>query len=1081
MAAIAVVVGFAAATMPAAAQAEEKGVFSYSGEVAGCEFTLKLNTNSESVTFEAKKCAGGTFVATVSAKYSKDAITLGNATSGGTIDGYSVTLNQSLGSESFSVGVDLNLLAAEIVAETQPPSVAQEAVDKIVKGAMSRVFELALSETFGGLLGSNGVVGKVQEAEQGFCEGYDGANQAHTNENCNPVDCTGGCGTVGSKTANAGGTQSTSAKEKEEGLESLCPGINTDQKKFVFVCLPSYIQGDLESGSKPLVLLPGGVLICLPIGGKDLFDLTTTPTISSSASIISLGGVIAGFNVKLKAPDIAFAAGVVGMVDKLIVEGTHIDLGSADLNDIMGAAQAYNSDSDLTKWATSISAVKDVNAPAENVFAKSIFEAPALLSGSEATLTPSADVTIGSSSKVTVAGQGGPGGEGVNDVGGKPLGEAPGGAKEEYGGSHGGYGGYSGSLIGEHWGYWQELQGRGPTFDNPFAPTLAGNGGSGGDDVDYGANGGGVVRIAAPKASVRIEGRIDADGNGLEHGFGEGDTGGAGAGAGGSIYLTAKSLAGSGQLSADGGGYCLPCFNGFGGMGGGGRIALIYGEDGEWSGSAHAHGGVDEQYSGDGGDDEYFAGTGGAGTLFTQQVAFESSGTIKEGKGEFPEGTLTIDGGRPAGTYPPPDGTPIADAWGGAGRKLVLSGEARAYAQNPSFGDIEVLGGSDLTSEFADQDLDVTASTLKVDATSRIDMSGHGYAGGPAGYEPSTEPEGGAAQTAPGQTPAVRDYGGSHGGAGGAPPGYLYPEEGDRPSSTYDDPSSPSLPGGGGAGGWDTTVGSPGGGVLDVTASTLQLDGLLSADGEDANGPNEDDPTPFADDGGAGAGGSVLVHAERLSGSGVVKADGGWACLTGGPPLLPEGNTCNTRGDGGAGGGGRVAVYATSCEWSGVLQAKGGSDQGAEGEDIAQSAGQDGSAEFFAEGGTCAALATKHESGGPSSTGTQQEGKAPKLTQRPVLSKLKLTKHGLSLHVNERATVKVKLARCHTTHMRRKGKLHAKTVCKDVKTATLHAKRAGTVHVKLPKRLHGRYRVTATATNSAGDKARPLVKTIAVR
>jgi hypothetical protein len=281
--------------------------------------------------------------------------------------------------------------------------------------------------------------------------------------------------------------------------------------------------------------------------------------------------------------------------------------------------------------------------------------------------------------------------------------------------------------------------------------------------------------------------------------------------------------------------------------------------------------------------------------------------------------------------------------------------------------------------------------------------------------------------------------------------------------------------------------------VLDVTAGTLELDGALSADGEDANGPNAEDPTPFSDGGGAGAGGSVLVHAERLSGAGVVGANGGWACLTGGPPLLPEGNTCNSSGgSGGGGGGGLVAVYATSCEWTGALQASGGIDQGAEGEDIAQTTGQDGSAEFFAEGGSCAEP-SKEGGGGPpgpgqSGGGATQSGAgnvpgpgASTTSLRPTLSGLKLLAGKLTLHVSAPATITLQFARCEPKRVKAHGKYRKRTVCKMVRRLSVRAKRAGSVSIRLPAGLApGTYRMTVRATDTAGKQAKPLVANVTV-
>ena len=117
-------------------------------------------------------------------------------------------------------------------------------------------------------------------------------------------------------------------------------------------------------------------------------------------------------------------------------------------------------------------------------------------------------------------------------------GDAPG------GGGHGGRGG--GAVAGE-------------TCDDIMAPTKAGSGG-GASAGAAGGSGGGVVWIEA-WGSVRIDGRVGADGM-----SGERDGGG---GAGGSVFLVCNSLSGIGTISANG----APG-SGTGAGGGGGRISM---------------------------------------------------------------------------------------------------------------------------------------------------------------------------------------------------------------------------------------------------------------------------------------------------------------------------------------------------------------------------------------------------------------------------------------------------------------------------------------------------------------------------
>jgi hypothetical protein len=1107
------------AVLPGAAMAATPGVYDFSGEAGGCDYELELDSGARRISMATTSCQVGGLTATAEAGYEGEGIVLEHITATGVVDGNAVAVDQRPAGAAFTIGSDLESLAAAVDAGA-PPSTLGPASEAFARAATDRIAAAAFEGLAGAVFSESRPVRQVEEAEDAYCDRFSGRAAAHTNENCLPTECPGGCEQVTSQSASVGQDAAEPAaeapapagltrallmlapaatekekeekkkKEKEEENEELCPAVNNTQKKVIFACLPTVVHGDIDTGSKPLVLLPGAVLIMLPIGGSSVLDLSTTPTIRSSASVVSLGGVIAGYNTKVKAPTLSLAAGVIDMFHKVTLEGEHVDLGSVDIDGLLGGAPTdVTNSADANTWIDTVKGVAALSLPSGGIFDASLFTAPILIAGAVVDVKPSKDFTLGPTSHISAGGRGGAGGEGANDPGGKPRGEAPGGAEDEFGGSHAGYGGYDAALTltTEDWGTWQEAQGRGPTYGDPFAPTTAGAGGSGGDDVDRGANGGGVVRIDASQAPVRIEGRVDADGNGLDHRFAFEDTGGAGAGAGGSVYLTAKSLSGAGTISADGGGYCPDCINGNGGMGGGGRVALVYGEAAAWSGTARAHGGLDEQYPGFG--DTFFAGTGGAGTVFTRQVKFKGDGSVEAGLGEFTDGVLTIDGGRPTGSYPPPDGTPIGVTWSSPHRKLVLAGEARGYGSVLEFGEVDVLGGSDLTGDLGGHKLKLTAGKLAVDAASRIDMSSRGYAGGRPGYDDS-QPEGGVAETAPGQTPAVRAYGGSHGGAGGTPTGYLHPEFGDRPSSTYDDPRNPTLPGGGGAGDWDTADGNPGGGVLDITAGTLRLDGLIAADGGNNNGPTADDPTPFSRTGGAGAGGSVLVHTEALSGSGTVRADGGWACLTGeGPPLMEEGNSCNSGGgaSSGAGGGGRVAVYATSCAWTGSLSAAGGISQNAIGtEDAAQATGGEGSVYFQEAEGDCSSgggAGGGDSGGGDAGGGGQGAGPAgrPAAPDRraPRLSRLALHGRTLRVAVSEPGTVTIKLARCKVQRSRRHGKLVKRTKCRTAKTITVRAKHPGALRIRLPRGLPaGTYRVTVLARDRAGNRAKPLVRTV---
>jgi hypothetical protein len=437
-----------------------------------------------------------------------------------------------------------------------------------------------------------------------------------------------------------------------------------------------------------------------------------------------------------------------------------------------------------------------------------------------------------------------------------------------------------------------------------------------------------VIRIDARKGKATIDGQLSAAGFGTGDPAGNGDHGGSGGG--GSIYLTVNKLGGGGDINADGGSYCLACDNGGGGGGGGGRIAVLWTSHSGWHGRMHAFGGRDEHYNGppphEPADTE-FLGSGGAGTVFTRSVKFSAKGKPQPAKhSKFPDGALTVDGGRAAGDYPPPDGTPLRSAWNDAKRQLIITGEARAYATKLHYKEIDLSHGATLTPGIDGTNhpipstLAIQAVKLSVASRSLVTVTGRGLRGGSS---QSSSAPGGAVK---GATSSTGAHGGSHGGAGGGSQ-----VNGARTGSTYDSKRHPSQPGGGGGGAFLSAEGNPGGGVLDIQVGALILNGVVAADGESADGPTPSEPAPHDFNGGAGAGGSVYVKAGTLSGHGQITALGGTACAASHPPLLPGVDGCGEpSGGGGGGGGGRVAVIAAPCHWRGSLKATGGRDLQAE-------------------------------------------------------------------------------------------------------------------------------------------------------
>ena len=239
---------------------------------------------------------------------------------------------------------------------------------------------------------------------------------------------------------------------------------------------------------------------------------------------------------------------------------------------------------------------------------------------------------------------------------------------------------------------------------------------------------------------------------------------------------------------------------------------------------------------------------------------------------------MIIDGGA-TGDYPVPDGTPLPSGWSSPSRDLVITGGARVLGSDLTFAKGIISDYGVRTASPGTTKLTVTAGDVDVEKTGRIDMSGLGYEGGNRAV-----PQDGYGATAPGQTGSQYNNGGSHAGLGG-----LDGDVGTVAGSTYDNPYDPALPGGGGGGSAAGVTYGPsfyvapneiGGGVLDITAGTLENSGTIAANGQGGNGPIITFPFQFfAECGGAGAGGAIQAHAQTLTGNGSFEANGGDTCM----------------------------------------------------------------------------------------------------------------------------------------------------------------------------------------------------------
>ena len=221
------------------------------------------------------------------------------------------------------------------------------------------------------------------------------------------------------------------------------------------------------------------------------------------------------------------------------------------------------------------------------------------------------------------------------------------------------------------------------------------------------------------------------------------------------------------------------------------------------------------------------------------------------------------------------------------GRAAVVNGPIRLNSLTLRNGAVLTTGASTASSTSLLQ-LELTG-TLTIDATSGIDVSGRGFLGGLTGVNTDT-----AGRTAGNVAGSTGRSGASHGGVGGV--GIV--NNPNAAAAVYDDVRAPSQPGGGGA----TACGvgnNNGGGVVRLTAKTVQLDGTIASDGASSgNGCS-----------GGGAGGSIALTVGTLTGGGSIHANGG---------TVPGGG----NGTGG-GGGGRIAVVYDSASGFALDQHRG--------------------------------------------------------------------------------------------------------------------------------------------------------------
>lgn len=554
-------------------------------------------------------------------------------------------------------------------------------------------------------------------------------------------------------------------------------------------------------------------------------------------------------------------------------------------------------------------------------------------------ITASQEIRVQCGAAISATGGGYAGGTASHVDGWVPDGIV--GSHRDAGGSHGGVG-----VLGNWTGP------AGEVYDSVYVPHLAGGGGSYDGNSDFpnnGRPGGGVIDLDA--AVLRVEGTVEARGS-------DNNDWRTPAGAGGSVRVRAGLLSGTGSIDANGGQVNAnsSTFAGWEvGSGGGGRVVVEAAafesfdpllQVRAWGGRRHFSISNDDLFASPGtvlikgpgsdlgtlqidpgveSDGEERLGEPtvlpalGAGTVSATEVsgadllvtasspflprwlgawlvALDGSGneigTFRVAE-VLADGRLRLEGAVAASGAASYRGEYRFDTLAvGHGGALVASdplvfdsyefrpGTARVGAEIAAR-TVTVRSGAIVRPLDLEQALRFRVTeTMTVEAGGLVDVTGFGYSGGHEGHGDGYVPEG--------ISPPHRDFGGSHGGVG-IGGNYV-----DREGEVFDSVYRPRQAGGGGA--YDGNAEMPdvngrrGGGVLSIEAGSLVLDGELRARGTD----NFSMRRP------AGAGGTVMIEAGSIEGSGLVDASGG--------DIDMDSPAFQTNWESGSGGGGRVGL-----------------------------------------------------------------------------------------------------------------------------------------------------------------------------
>ncbi|MFH1745534.1 MAG: immunoglobulin domain-containing protein [Planctomycetota bacterium] len=411
-------------------------------------------------------------------------------------------------------------------------------------------------------------------------------------------------------------------------------------------------------------------------------------------------------------------------------------------------------------------------------------------------LTIQGDATIDPGATINVSGRGY----------GSSSGPGEGGDHETYA-AGAGYGGTGANSTGATGGL---------VYGSITEPTDLGSGGGRTDSYEQGGAGGGALHLNVV-GTLTLEGALIANGN--DGGIAGSNWGGGGSG--GSIYVQADSLEGSGSMSANGGGVVVDSAGG----GGGGRIAIYYDTANTYSGTITAYGGGITR-------------VGGAGTIYIHN----NSDTV---------GDLYVDNN--GNSYAYTDLPATYPAFGtvqvGAGAVLGVPAEGTV-----TMADLAILANGTVLhrgTTLGGIHLDV-ANDATIALDGKIDVSGRGFgsrSGPGAGGDGSNN-----------------GCGGGHAGVGGRSSDGT--ARGVASDGAFAQPDTLGSGGGGDNDGQNVAGGAGGGAVQLTVGGNLVVEGQILADGNVGG-------IVGSETGGGGSGGSVWITADSLSGAGMISADGG--------------------------------------------------------------------------------------------------------------------------------------------------------------------------------------------------------------